>query len=407
MRVAVIGQGYVGLTVSMGALSGGHQVVGVDIDEGIVENLNRGQSHIEGVADADVGKAITSGTFQVTSDFRKVKDSDIVVIAVPTPLNHAGRPDISLLESALRDIAPYLSDSTLVVNESTSFIGTLRNVIAKLINEINPRITDFAVSPERVDPGNVKYGLKNTPRVIGGLNTKATRRAVEFYASFCDDTVAVSSPEVAEASKLLENSFRFVNIGFVNEFTKIMDALNVPISEVISSASTKPYGFMTFFPNVGIGGHCIPVDPLYLQENAKSVNVPSQYIDFSQKLNMEMPEYAVLRLESLFGPLRGRHVLLVGITYKPDIADTRETPAESIILSLRKRGVRVSWHDPLVSEFSGEKSSPIQGEYDLALVLVKHQVLDLEAWIGKPIYSVNFTPSEPDWIPLFGSHNRK
>jgi UDP-N-acetyl-D-glucosamine dehydrogenase len=208
---------------------------------------------------------------------------------------------------------------------------------------------------------------------------------------------------VAEAAKLLENTFRFVNIGFINEFTQIMNALQIPASEVISAAATKPYGFMPFFPNVGIGGHCIPVDPLYLQKNAQDVNNSSKYIEISETLNHLMPKYSVERLEKLFGSLKGKKVLVVGISYKPDIADTRESPAQAVIHQLKASGAAVFWHDSLIESFEGQISSKVSGEYDLALVLVKHQSLDMSPWRGGPIYCVNPIDSHLDWIPILGS----
>ena len=294
----------------------------------------------------------------------------------------------------------------MVINESTSYIGTLRKVIAEPISAKNPKVEDFAVSPERVDPGNLLFGVKNTPRLVGGINERATNRASEFYEKFCDHVVKVSSPEVAEAAKLLENTFRFVNIGFINEFTQIMNALQIPASEVISAAATKPYGFMPFFPNVGIGGHCIPVDPLYLQKNAQETNKPSKYIEISEAENQLMPKYSVERLEKLFGSLKEKKVLVVGISYKPDIADTRESPAQAVMEHLKSSGAAVFWHDPLIASFEGQSSSQVSGEYDLALVLVKHQRLDMSAWRGGPIYCVNPIDSHRDWIPILGSSGK-
>ncbi len=407
MKIAIIGQGYVGLNVASSAISVGHHVLGIDSNVSLVSNLNSGISHIEGVPRKVLVMGLESGKYRATVDFSDISQAEIVLVAVPTPLNNSGEPNTVLLEKAVDSIAPHLSAGTLVINESTSFIGTLRNIIAKRIVGLNSKITDFVVSPERVDPGNPNFNIKNTPRIVGGLNASAIQRAVDFYSSFCDEVVKVSTPEVAEAAKLLENSYRFINIGFINEFAQLMNIMGIPISEVISSASTKPYGFMPFLPNVGVGGHCIPVDPLYLQKNARDANLTSRYIELSEKLNLEMPKYSVERLELLSGPIIGKHVLVVGVSYKPDIADTRESPAGPVIENLKKYGAKVSWHDPLVTEFNGEKSSPILGEYDLALVLVKHQNLDLGTWSGKPIYCVNSTPSEPNWIPLFGSQNHK
>jgi UDP-N-acetyl-D-glucosamine dehydrogenase len=407
MRVAIIGQGYVGLTISSGAIRAGFEVLGIDKNQGVVAGLNSGKSHIEGISDLQIASAVTSGKFKASSDFSDLANSEIVVIAVPTPLNRSGEPDLALLESASASIAPFLNTETLVINESTSYAGTLRNVIATQVKALNPKVKHFAVSPERVDPGNKLFGVKNTPRLVGGITNEAADRAVAFYSSFCDHVVRVSSPEVAESAKLLENSFRFINIGFINEFAQLMNTMGIPASEVIAAAGTKPYGFMPFFPNVGIGGHCIPVDPLYLQKNALDHGVINRYIKLSEELNHEMPKYSVGRLEELYGSLKGKHLLLVGVSYKPDISDTRESPAESVMKELEQRGAEVSWHDPLVERFNGQSSASISGDYDLALILVKHQLLDMSSWANKPIYCVNSVDSEPEWIPILGSSKRK
>jgi UDP-N-acetyl-D-glucosamine dehydrogenase len=407
MRVAVIGQGYVGLTISSGAISAGFEVIGIDKKQSVVQGLNSGKSHIEGISDSQIARAIFSGKFKASSDFADITDSKVVVIAVPTPLNGAGEPDLSLLESAIESISPFLGEDALVINESTSYIGTLRNVIAPQLTSLNSKVKHFAVSPERVDPGNKSFNIKNTPRLVGGLTQEASNSAVAFYSSFSDHVVQVSSPEVAEAAKLLENSFRFINIGFINEFAQLMNTMGIQVSEVIAAAETKPYGFMPFFPNVGIGGHCIPVDPLYLQKNALDHGIVSRFIQLSEELNYEMPKYCVEELGALYGVLNGKHVLVVGVSYKPDISDTRESPAEFVIKELEKKGAKVSWHDPLVESFNGQRSASIAGDYDLALVLVKHQVLDMSSWSKKPVYCVNSTASEPEWIPILGSSRGK
>ena len=407
MRVAIIGQGYVGLTITAGAVGAGHEVVGIDKSKRIIDGLNGGRSHIEGISDGLVADAIKDGLYRATTSFEASSEADIVVIAVPTPLDSSGLPDLSMLESACDSLAPNLNQSSLVINESTSFVGTLRNIIARRIKDINPKVQFFAVSPERVDPGNEQFGVKNTPRLVGGITAESTDLAIAFYSTFCDNVVRVSSPEVAESAKLLENTFRFVNIGFISEFAQLMNAMNIPVSEVIAAASTKPYGFMPFFPNVGIGGHCIPVDPLYLQKNAEDVGVKSRFIALSESLNHEMPEYCVKRLEDIHGELKGKSVLVVGVSYKPNIADTRETPAEHVISLLRKAGAVVSWHDPLVVTFNGESSSPIDGNYDLALVLVNHGNLDMQSWRRGPIYCVNPMKDNSQWIPILGSRSLK
>jgi len=407
MRVAVIGQGYVGLTISSGALNAGFKVLGIDKNRSVVQGLNSGKSHIEGISDSQIARAISEGNFKASADFSEITNFEIVVIAVPTPLNRVGEPDLSLMESAIKSIAPFLGKDSLVINESTSYIGTLRSLIAPQLTSLNSKVKHFAVSPERVDPGNKSFDVKNTPRLVGGLTEEASNRAVAFYSSFSDHVVKVSSPEVAEAAKLLENSFRFVNIGFINEFAQLMNSMGISVSEVIAAAGTKPYGFMPFFPNVGIGGHCIPVDPLYLQKNAIDNGMMSRYIKLSEELNHEMPKYCVEGLEALYGKLSGKHVLMVGVSYKPDISDTRESPAEFVIKELEKKGAKVSWHDPLVESFNGQSSASIAGDYDLALVLVKHQVLDMSSWSKKPIYCVNSTASEPEWIPTLGNRRGK
>jgi UDP-N-acetyl-D-glucosamine dehydrogenase len=407
MRVAIVGQGYVGLTITVGAVSAGHTVFGIDKSQGIVDSLSQGLSHIEGISNEEISGAISQGLYRATTRFEESNKADIVVIAVPTPLDSSGLPDLSLLESACDSVAPFLGEKTLVINESTSYAGTLRNVVVRRIHAINPKVTMFAVSPERVDPGNEKFGVKNTPRLVGGMTEESTELAIAFYSTFCDNVVKVSSPEVAESAKLLENTFRFVNIGFINEFAQLMNAMNIPVSEVIAAASTKPYGFMPFFPNVGIGGHCIPVDPLYLQQNAEDVGVKSRFVALSESLNHEMPEYCVKRLEEIFGELNGKRVMVVGVSYKPNIADTRETPAEHVIALLREKGAQVSWHDPLVLTFNGESSSPIDGNYDLALVLVNHDSLDMQSWHHGPIYCINPISNQPHWIPILGNTSLK
>jgi UDP-N-acetyl-D-glucosamine dehydrogenase len=288
----------------------------------------------------------------------------------------------------------------LVINESTSHPGTLREVIKPLVDAGKNLGHLYAISPERVDPGNKKFGTKNTPRIVGGLSDEARDAAVAFYRSFCDYVVPVSSAEVAEAAKLFENTFRFVNIGLVNEFSQIMGAMGIPADEVLDAAGTKPYGFMPFHPNVGIGGHCIPVDPLYLQARAQEFGLTSKYISVSQQVNDEMPKFVVERLVAEYGGVNGKNVLLVGVSYKADIADTRETPAESFIHHLEGAGAIVSWHDPLVSNWNGEESSALDGSYDLAVVLVAHSNFSMNGWKGGPIYSVNSHPNFPDWKPL-------
>jgi UDP-N-acetyl-D-glucosamine dehydrogenase len=400
MRVAVIGQGYVGMTISVGALSADYEVVGVDLSKNVVDRLKSGRSHIEGISDSSIASGIASGKYRPVNSYESVNGADVVVIAVPTPLDGDGAPDLSMLVSAATSLGLVLKSPTLVINESTSHPGTLRDVIKPLVDAGNKVGHLYAISPERVDPGNAKFGTRNTPRIVGGLSDEARDAAVAFYRTFCDLVVPVSSAEVAEAAKLFENTFRFVNIGLVNEFSQIMGAMGIPVEEVLKAAGTKPYGFMSFHPNVGIGGHCIPVDPLYLQARAADFGLTSKYIAVSEEINRTMPKYMAERLAEECGGLKGKRVLVVGVSYKPDIADTRETPAEPFLHYLRESGADVSWHDPIVHTWNREVSSPVAGDYDIAVVLVVHSALDLEGWNGGPIYTINSHPKFPEWKPL-------
>jgi UDP-N-acetyl-D-glucosamine dehydrogenase len=407
MRVAVIGQGYVGLTITVGALGAGHEVVGIDLSETLISNLKSGKSHIEGITDSQIKSGLESGKYFPSASYSDISDAEVIVIAVPTPLSDAGQPDLSMLNSAADSLSSVLKKRVLIINESTSHSGTLREVIRERIEAGSPLGHLYAISPERVDPGNEKFGTKNTPRVVGGLSVEARDKAVAFYQTFCDEVVPVSSAEVAEAAKLFENTFRFINIGLVNEFAQIMKKMEIPVDEVLKAAGTKPYGFMPFHPNVGIGGHCIPVDPIYLQAKAGEFGLESRYISLSAQINQEMPGYVVGRLVEEFGPLKDKKILVLGVSYKADIADTRETPAEHVLHLLRGAGAKVSWHDPIVHSWMGENSSEVSGEFDLGLVLVAHKKLDLSGWGKAPIYTVNADSKNPSWIPLMSVRPKK
>jgi len=400
MRVAIIGQGYVGLTITEGALMAGHQVIGIDKSAAVIAGLKSGKSHIEGISDAVIANGVSSGALQISDTYAPASEADHIVIAVPTPLDEKGTADLSLLISAAKSLGEVLKSPKLIINESTSYPGTLREVIKPIIDGGSSQSHLYAISPERVDPGNKSYGVKNTPRVVGGLSDQARDAAVAFYKTFCDEVVPVSSAEVAEAAKLFENTFRFINIGLVNEFAGIMSAMGIPADEVLKAAGSKPYGFMPFHPNVGIGGHCIPVDPIYLQERAKEFGIISKYIALSEEINQRMPKYVAKRLLDEYGAINGKKVLVVGVSYKADISDTRESPAQPFIESLKEFGAEVSWHDPLVSTWNGESSSSVAGAYDLAVVLVAHSNLSMSGWKGGPIFTTNFNPKHPDWKPL-------
>ena len=369
MRVAIIGQGYVGLTIAVGAAGAGHSVVGFDVNDLLVAALNEGTSHIEGITDKTLAGFITKSAYKATTDASVLDGCDVIVIAVPTPLDDKRNPDLSYVHNAADLITKNVNSPALIINESTSYPGTLRKEIAARITDVEHL---YASSPERVDPGNTEWGTKNTPRLIGGITPTAVAKAKEFYASFCDTIIEVSSPEVAEAAKIFENTFRQVNIALVNEFAQISDALGISSREVIQAAGTKPYGFMEFNPGPGVGGHCIPVDPSYLAHVANQVGVPATFIKRANEVNLAMPAYVVKRvIEGFGGSIAGKSVIVVGVSYKANVADTRETPAASVIDVLRENGATVVWHDDLVGGWRGQSSAPMAAN-DIAVVVTRH-----------------------------------
>jgi len=391
MRVAIIGQGYVGLTIAVGAAGVGHTVIGFDVNAGLVEDLNSGNSHIEGILDSQLAGFLSAGNFSASVDPSVLEASDVIVIAVPTPLDSDRNPDLSYIHAAAELINQQVKTTTLIINESTSYPGTLRKEIATRISGVEHL---FASSPERVDPGNTQWGTKNTPRLIGGLTPEAVSKAKEFYSSFCETVIEVSSPEVAEAAKIFENTFRQVNIALVNEFAQIADALGISGREVLDAAATKPYGFMEFNPGPGVGGHCIPVDPTYLAYVANEVGVPATFIKRANEVNLAMPAYVVKRvIAGAGGSVKGKSVVVVGVSYKANVADTRETPAASIIDLLREAGASVTWHDPLVGNWRGESSADL-GACDVAVVVTKHDVVSVVD-IKKSSYVFDCTGSIP------------
>jgi UDP-N-acetyl-D-glucosamine dehydrogenase len=356
MKIAIIGQGYVGRSIAVAAVDAGHSVVGFDTDASVISSLQ------------------IKGDFQGTSDASLIRSADVVVIAVPTPLDSARKPDLSAVKAACKTIIENVKKPVLVINESTSYPGTLRNKIAGVIEDASGLGHMYAASPERVDPGNEKWVQKNTPRLLAGLTPEATALARKFYSSFCDQIIEVSSPEVAEAAKLFENTFRQVNIALVNEFAQISNALDIPTQEVLAAAATKPFGFMSFKPGPGVGGHCIPVDPSYLAHVAEGAGVPATFIRYANEVNLAMPAYVVSRVAGDVGSLKGKKVVVVGIAYKANVKDTREAPAALVISELQKLGADVSWHDPVVGTWYGQSSPELKG-FDVAIVVTKHDVV--------------------------------
>jgi UDP-N-acetyl-D-glucosamine dehydrogenase len=379
MRVSIIGQGYVGLTISSFA-SKEHEVIGYDLNSSIVAQLNLGNSHIEGVKSSDLKSAISEGNYRATTNGSDIAGCEIIVISVPTPLDGERKPDLSYINSACKVIGENLTGRALIINESTSFPGTTRNYIKPTIEKYSKKKLDhlYAVSPERVDPGREDFNQKNTPRLYAGLTPEATARTRDFYSTFCENLVEVSSPEVAEAAKLFENTFRQVNIALVNELAQISHALGIDVRETLDAAGTKPYGFMKFAPSAGVGGHCIPVDPSYLADVAEKAGVEATFIKRANEVNLDMPKYIAGRIaKDNGGSIKGKKVLIVGVAYKPNVADTRETPAELLIYALKNLGAAVTWNDPVVGSWHGTESSPLTGA-DIAVVVTKHDVVAAE-----------------------------
>jgi UDP-N-acetyl-D-glucosamine dehydrogenase len=356
MKIAIIGQGYVGRSIAEASISAGHAVLGFDTDASVIASIQ------------------FKGAYQGTTDASLIGSAEVVVIAVPTPLDSARKPDLSAVKAACKTIIENVKKPVLVINESTSYPGTLRNEIAAVIESATGLRHMYAASPERVDPGNTKWTQKNTPRLLAGLTLEATDMASKFYSSFCDEIIEVSSPEVAEAAKLFENTFRQVNIALVNEFVQISDALEIPTREVLDAAATKPFGFMSFQPGAGVGGHCIPVDPSYLAYVAENVGVPAEFIKRANQVNLGMPAYVVSRVATDTGSLKDKKVVVIGIAYKANVKDTREAPAALVISELQKLGADVSWHDPVVGKWKDQSSCDLK-VFDAAIVVTKHDVI--------------------------------
>lgn len=393
----IIGQGYVGLPLAMAAVEAGWTVVGLDNSEKRVEALNSSKSPVEDISDATLESAIKSKKYKASTDFKNIEMAQVVTICVPTPLDESRQPDLSALQNATKSAAPFLADGTLLVSESTSYPGTLRDVVIPIVE--THRISGkknlfFAVAPERVNPGDQKWNQKNTPRLVGGIDAKSHEIAMEFYSSISDKPVAVSTPEVAEAAKLLENTFRLVNIGLVNEFTKLCDAAGLNVNEVISAAETKPYGFLPFRPGIGVGGHCIPVDPLYLTWWAKNMNSSAAMVEMADQVNLEMHKFVAAKALSLIKENKvNARVLLLGVAYKPGVSDTRETSVAHLRDYLKTLGHDVQWLDPFVDVWDGVSPvSQITG-FDVAILAVNQPGIDLSQILSQKIPVLDCTYS--------------
>jgi UDP-N-acetyl-D-glucosamine dehydrogenase len=355
MRIAVVGQGYVGQAIGIASKRAGYEVFGIEKNQVRVDQLSQ------------IG-------YPVSRDFSIVQNVEIVIIAVPTPLSEDLKPDLSFIEDACRSIKPFLNSRTLIINESTSFPGTLRKLIKPLLGDSHL----YAVAPERIDPANNDWDIHNTPRVVGGLTEESKVLAAAFYKDIAEYVIEVSSPEVAEASKLLENTFRQVNIALINEFSTIINKLGIPATETIEAASSKPFGFMKFLPSIGVGGHCIPVDPIYLSYAASLAGENAQFIDLATKINQNRPREVAREINSKFN-LRNKSIQVIGISYKANTDDMRESPVPKLIEEFRLIGASVIWHDPLVKSYKDEVSSPVL-KVDLGVICSPHDGISLDFW---------------------------
>ncbi len=380
-KVSIIGQGYVGFPLAFNAFKAGYRVVGFDINDSLINAIKTGESPTFDVSKEQLKELLNSERYLPTTEKNKLRDSEIFVICVPTPLDDQKKPDLHSLTKAVELVAENLKLGDLIIIESTIAPGTTREFLLPIIkSKTNLEFENFKLvySPERIDPLNQEWNLGNTPKLISGLNPDSISSAIEFYSKFVTKLHVCDSFEIAETAKLLENTFRLINISFINEISIFCRKFNIDINKVIIAAATKPYGFMPFYPSIGIGGHCIPVDPLYLAEKAQNIGAPTHFIDLATKVNLDMPRYFVNLSQKKLGSLKGKKVLVVGISYKANIADVRETPVAALINGLRRQDAEVFWHDDLVKTWNEEKSTPLSADYDLAILATPHDYLDLK-----------------------------
>jgi UDP-N-acetyl-D-glucosamine dehydrogenase len=390
VNVVIIGLGYVGLPLAAEAVRAGLSVAGLDVKQATVDGLNQGRSHIDDLTDADVA-AMVAGGFRATTDISRIPAPDVIVICVPTPLSESDGPDLTAVRAATESAGKLLKPGTLVILESTTYPGTTDEVVRPMLEKASELTAglDFhlAFSPERIDPGNEVYGVRNTPKVVGGITPACTEAAARFYANVCDTVVRAKSAREAEMAKLLENTYRHVNIALVNEMAIFCHELGVDLWDAIRCAATKPFGFQAFYPGPGVGGHCIPIDPNYLSYKVRTeLSYPFRFVELAQEINSRMPGYVVDRAAEILNsdakPLNGARVLLLGVTYKKDIADQRESPARPIARKLLQRGAALSYHDPFVARWQVDgrdiprAASPTE-DADLTILLQAHSGYDL------------------------------
>ena len=390
--VAIIGAGYVGMPLARVFADAGKVVLLVDVDREVVDGINRGASHIPDVSSDALKPLVDSGRVSATTDYDELKEVDAILIALPTPLSSQREPDLSIVKGAVAEIAPRLQKGQLVVLESTTYPGTTRECLQPILERSGLKAgADFhlAFSPERVDPGRADWTTKNTPKVVGGLTPACTERAAEFYRAAVDTVIPLSSPETAEMTKLLENIFRAVNIALVNELAQLCERMDLDVWEVIEAAETKPFGFMSFKPGPGLGGHCIPIDPFYLTWKAREYDFYTEFIDLAGKVNANMPYFCRSLISQALNhgaqkSLKGSRILVLGVAYKADIDDVRESPAEKIVGLLQKAGADVAYHDPHVDEFDGMRSVDYAPEsYDCVVIVTAHSSIDYDDLVDR------------------------
>ncbi|WP_020142005.1 nucleotide sugar dehydrogenase [Terracoccus sp. 273MFTsu3.1] len=396
--VVVVGLGYVGLPLAQAAVGAGLSVVGLDSSGAVVTSLAAGRSHVDDLTDEDVTKMLGAG-FEATTDPTCLAETSAVVVCVPTPLGDEGGPDLAAVRAAMTELSRHLTRDTLVVLESTTYPGTTDEVVRPILETSGLRAgVDFALafSPERVDPGNTAYGIGNTPKVVGGHTPACTQTACAFYSRFVDTVVPTRGTREAETAKLLENTYRHINIALVNEMARFCHDLDIDLWEVIAAARTKPFGFQAFYPGPGVGGHCIPIDPNYLSHNVRTrLGYPFRFVELAQEINASMPAYVARRVQDALNEdgkaLRGARVLLLGVTYKADIADQRESPAVPVARRLLEQGARLSFHDPLIDHWDelgpdlGDAATSVAdldgavGDADVVVLLQRHRGYDVDA----------------------------
>jgi UDP-N-acetyl-D-glucosamine dehydrogenase len=398
--VAIIGAGYVGLPLATTFAEAGQRVLVVDIVPEIVEAISRGASHIEDVPSEQLAAHVAAGRISATLDYERLKQAAAILVALPTPLTRQREPDLGFIEAAARGVAAVLQPGQLVVLESTTYPGTTREVLRPIL-EAGSGLTagiDFnlAMSPERVDPGRTDWTTKTTPKVVGGLTPACTAAAAAVYRRAIDTVVEVSAPEPAELTKLLENIYRAVNIALVNELAQLCDRMGIDVWEVVSAAATKPFGFQSFQPGPGLGGHCIPIDPFYLSWKAREYDFSTRFIDLAGEINNNMPYFCRSVISQALNhglnrSVSGSRILIVGVAYKADIGDVRETPAEKLIALLRNAGAEVAYHDPHVPDFAGMSSVPLEPEsHDCVCVVTAHSVIDYGELVERSRIVVDF-----------------